>query len=414
MDKEVSAAEDEAQSYMMSEKVAILFVFVSTLIITFGFLFKVWPMLVFFAIWLSHFYYKQQFTITIRPAMIPGLLFLALCLFSTFWAFDKGYALYNSVQFASYFVCLMIISRIVSLEHLITGLAFGFGTIMIITLLSNNYDTVFATGQKSLIGYFGSKNVVGSYAAIGTMIGFSLLIWGKNLKLKILHLSLFLISILCLYLSKSITSTLAAALTIGICLAVYFVCKLPSGLRLLIFTISASAAVSFYLILYAAGIDLYAEILNFFNKSPNLTGRTWLWSEGIEQFKENFWLGYGYKTFWVEGNGHAEFYWDIFDFEGKGFSFHNLYIEAGVQLGILGFLIILLLVVSAFARAMYLSFKHGMDLQLSFILSMTVLQVIRSMTEVNLMGPFGVGFFIFFILYFKMWSYNPVRASMNS
>jgi len=396
----------------MGEKQAILFVTISTLIITLGALFPVWPMLIFFAMWLSHAFYKEKFALKPTPSIVPGALLVLLCLFSMFWALNPGYALYNATQFAVYYLCLIIIARIVDLRSLIIGLAIGFFIVMLVNLTSNNFMIVYATGERALTGVVGNKNVVGHLAAVAALIGFCLLVWDKNFKLKPAYLLLFLLSLLCLYLSKSATSIIAAALTMGACVAMHFVCKLPSGLRILSMAICAFAAISVYVALIGSGMNVFEEILALFNKNPNLTGRTWLWSEGIERFKESFWGGYGYKTFWVPGNSYAQFYWDAFSYEGtKGFHFHNLFIETAVELGIVGLVLMVFLTVSALARIIYLVSKHGMDLNLAFAMSMIVLQLIRSITEVNLLGPFGLGFFLFFILYFKMWPYQPQNVS---
>jgi exopolysaccharide production protein ExoQ len=75
------------------------------------------------------------------------------------------------------------------------------------------------------------------------------------------------------------------------------------------------------------------------NKDVSLTGRTLLWSSAVDIIADHP-LGVGLQAFWVEGNREAERFWAYFYiYSHTGFHFHDLWLEMGVELGVIGILI---------------------------------------------------------------------------
>jgi exopolysaccharide production protein ExoQ len=75
------------------------------------------------------------------------------------------------------------------------------------------------------------------------------------------------------------------------------------------------------------------------DKDTSLTGRTLLWSHAVSIIADHP-LGLGLQAYWVEGNREAERFWAYFYiYSHTGFHFHDLWLETGVELGILGILI---------------------------------------------------------------------------
>ena len=78
-------------------------------------------------------------------------------------------------------------------------------------------------------------------------------------------------------------------------------------------------------------------LLGAFGKDATLTGRTYLWAEGLAAARENPFLGVGYQAYWVQGFPEAERLWEEFYIGSRsGFHFHNTYIEVLVELGFVG------------------------------------------------------------------------------
>lgn len=385
----------------------IAFVALSLVIIGLGSLFKVWPVLIFFAIWLSNIVQNGRLVLSINIPLLVIISFLGLCFFSTFWSFDPVYTLYNSTMFLACSVCILIMSTIVETKNIMIGLAIGFFIVLLVTLLSGNYADIYGTNEQALRGFFGNKNVVGHYASISALVSFCFICfsWEKKTKLALLvFVALLVFSLICMILSRSATSAISLVfvfLSIG---GLAAVTKFPLGLRVPILLLIGLAVVGVVLALYGFEINVIEKILNAFGKNSTLTGRTWLWSEALERIKETYTHGYGYQGFWRPGQYYAEYHWKMAQFKWtKGFHFHNLLLETGVQLGILGLLVMVVFVGSAFARVLYLIIRNGMDLQLAFLYGIVAIHMIRAISEVDLLGPFTLGSFLFYMTYIKLW-----------
>ena len=84
-------------------------------------------------------------------------------------------------------------------------------------------------------------------------------------------------------------------------------------------------------------------LLGAFGKDSTLTGRTYLWAEGLAAAGAAPTFGTGYYAYWVQGFPEAERLWEEFYITSRsGFHFHNTYIEALVELGVVGFALVAL------------------------------------------------------------------------
>ncbi len=76
-------------------------------------------------------------------------------------------------------------------------------------------------------------------------------------------------------------------------------------------------------------------------KDSTLTGRTYLWQQGIEAAKASPLVGVGYQAYWVQGFSEAERLWEEFYIGSRaGFHFHNTFIEAVVETGLIGLILL--------------------------------------------------------------------------
>lgn len=88
---------------------------------------------------------------------------------------------------------------------------------------------------------------------------------------------------------------------------------------------------------------LYDAMLASIGKDTSLTGRTLLWSRAADVIAAHPWGGVGLQAFWYEGNQDAERFWSYFYiYSHRGFHFHNLWLETGVELGLFGILFVAL------------------------------------------------------------------------
>ena len=83
-------------------------------------------------------------------------------------------------------------------------------------------------------------------------------------------------------------------------------------------------------------------------------------------------LGHGYQAFWVEGRHKAELLWQKFGIPSRiGFHFHNLFIEAFVELGSLGVILMLGVMLTACWKSIRLAIRHGLSVEYVYALSMS-------------------------------------------
>ncbi|MBU6320378.1 MAG: O-antigen ligase family protein [Alphaproteobacteria bacterium] len=137
-------------------------------------------------------------------------------------------------------------------------------------------------------------------------------------------------------------------------------------------------------------INVYEEVLNLLGKDSTLTGRTYLWDQARRLMAENPLTGVGANGFWRPETGQANSILTYFSFERyTGFSFHNSYLENGVQMGYPGMFATILLAAWGLLSALR-NWIASQTIVNAFFLIVTVLIVIRSNTEVDLAGELGI------------------------
>ena len=80
-----------------------------------------------------------------------------------------------------------------------------------------------------------------------------------------------------------------------------------------------------------SGIDLVAAILEFLDRDPTLTGRSFLWEAAWAQIEHRPLLGTGYEAFWAVAVDWRTL--QVLERMGQVGHFHNTFLEVGVQLG---------------------------------------------------------------------------------
>ncbi|MCB1651818.1 MAG: O-antigen ligase family protein [Alphaproteobacteria bacterium] len=406
-----TTAEEEPTPWFPEGK-AIAFICISTLIVAFGPLFKIWPILILYALWLPHIVHQNR--LTLKPTTAGTVLWFlgGLSLVSTLWSNAPATSLYNSILFLSMLTCLSIISQTVRFETFIKALTISLFLTLLITLLSGNYMDIYATGEHALKGYFGNKNVVGYFASAGLIGAFSLLLSKDTWKLKAFYASALILTLISLLMSHSTTSIISSTLMLAGCSAIIILGRFPPGLRILVFSLCILSGIGLIVFIVGSELPVFSKILEFFGKEPTLTGRTWLWSEGLQRAAERPLGGYGYRAFWLPENPDAQLLWHQSHFEKtQGFHFHNLYLESQIELGIFGTITMAFLMLSTFVRSLYLALTKKLSPEIIFSLGIAIMFTLRSITEVDIIGPFGLGPYLFFTTYLKIWKKQPLKIA---
>ena len=267
-----------------------------------------------------------------------------------------------SIEFASMLVCTAIMARIVSVNAFIVGIVGGACAIVMAVMLTGGGGT-----GTALVGFLGSKNQVGSIAEVGAYC--ALLSWFiyRNILLRLLgSLVPLTVCMVGLYLSRSATSTVSFIAMLAASLGMSLIGKLP---------LRARAPVLFFAVIWigtgaaaAGAYDWQGAGLEMAGKDSTLTGRTFLWREGLKTGMDNPILGVGYGAFWVPGTPEAEVLWQKFGItERRGFHFHNLVINEFVDLGVVGGTLWVLAYVVTGLRAIRYVRKTGSSIEFGLL-----------------------------------------------
>lgn len=322
------------------------------------------------------------------PVLIGGYLLL-----STLWSAHAAGTARGSMEFASMLVCAAMMARAVSVNSFIVGIVAGACVIVLAVMATGGTG-----GGGALVGFLGSKNQVGSIAEVGIFCAFLSWFIFRNILLRLFSLVPLMLCMIALHLSQSATSSASLMAMFAASFGMFLIGKLPLRAR------AAFLFFAFFLVGVAAAVavmmDLQSAGLGAAGKDSTLTGRTFLWSEGLKTGMENPILGVGYGAFWVPGTHEAEVIWQKFGILARsGFHFHNLVINEFVDLGVLGCSLWVLVYVVTWARAIRYVRKNGSSIKSIFYVGMMMMYLVRAFAEVDTPAPFSFsGLFLFSVV----------------
>ncbi|HVY87463.1 MAG TPA: O-antigen ligase family protein, partial [Hyphomonadaceae bacterium] len=144
-------------------------------------------------------------------------------------------------------------------------------------------------------------------------------------------------------------------------------------------------------------LDAEKTLLNALGKDSTLTGRTFLWQIAHRVIDQHPWTGVGAVGFWRPEFGAANEITRYFDYENfTKFSFHNSYLENGVQFGYPGYYATYLLV----AWGVWSAFRvwtRNQTLYNAVFMILALMVLIRSNAEVDLAGELAPTAILMFI-----------------
>lgn len=151
---------------------------------------------------------------------------------------------------------------------------------------------------------------------------------------------------------------------------------IPAVYRVVLIVIIIPLAI--YLIYFS-----YFYAVDVLGKDLTLTGRTSIWEYGLIKAKDHFWLGTGYRTFWVDSNTYDFFvynpYWGAFVMNNG----HNGFIDVYLETGIIG-LILFIIFLGAYCKRLFIKrliTDHFIKKQIIFSLALLLFYLGYSITE---------------------------------
>ena len=164
--------------------------------------------------------------------------------------------------------------------------------------------------------------------------------------------------------------------------------------------------------IYGGAID---SVLGAFGKDSTLTGRTYLWQQGIEAAGASPVIGIGYQAYWVQGFSEPERLWEEFFIGSRsGFHFHNTYIETMVETGAIG----LVLLTALFLAGLFGHLKRVLAERQGFeplvLFGISALLFVRSFAEIDVIFPYQIGSFLLYIAAGKLTMPAPQSVPLLS
>lgn len=315
---------------------AVPAVAVSVYVFAYSTLYGPAAILMFYAVWTPFIVStdRRVWTALHRPALI--LLLPALALVSTLWSDRPATTLRAAIQYGTTIVPGLVAARTVSAKSLGLGLAAGGTAVLLYSHANGSYAYDVVDGTYAFAGAFSSKNQLGLFASLTLVAALAGVAMARRPALAALPaLPVILLAAVTLWMTESATSVLTVAVALlgmGAAAALHLLAPLP---RLV--TLAALVALATGGAVLALQLGAFDSLLGVFGKDTTLTGRTYLWSRGIEFAREVSPSGLGYNAFWVTGRALAEELWTEFHIATfSGFHFHNTLVEGFVALGPLG------------------------------------------------------------------------------
>lgn len=213
-----------------------------------------------------------------------------------------------------------------------------------------------ATGPSAqgpvLIGFMGSKDALALLAYLGALVAFSVAADRDNRRSwRLLGLILMPVCTVVAVSVHATTAIISLALGLFFFLAIGVMRRFPA-LRRGVILLALVAGPILLLGILDFWNDLFNATLKGFGKSSTLTGRTILWAKGLELFADSPLVGLGYRSFWVGGsNAAVSLLLQMGQTDGRGFHFHQQFLELAVDTGIVGLTAFLVLLTVSLKRA---------------------------------------------------------------
>jgi Lipid A core - O-antigen ligase and related enzymes len=352
--------------------------------------------LAYYALWFPLVLVDHRSVLGNYPRYMWVFTFGLFCFLSAFWSMAPSISLRAATQHLTHVACAVIAMRVLSPETLARGAVTGCCIILLFSLAFGSYHSDALDGTYSFVGAFSSKNQLGLYASLGLIFSYAVVMIFRSRGLWLLAGSAVgLLSCYSLFASQSATSVITTIAVLGLCLAMRLGLFLAPRQRKGVFAVGVVLAIGATAVaMQAGGMD---AILGAFGKDSTLTGRTYLWQQGILAAAEAPWFGVGYQGYWVQGFAEAERLWQDFFIAGRsGFHFHNTYIEAMVETGLAGTILLTGVLLISFCGHLkrFLVFDRSDGSLLLFALS--ALLLVRSFVEVDILHPYHIGSFLLY------------------
>lgn len=354
--------------------------------------------LLFYAIWLPLLLSPDPRLWAAPHRLVLLLALPALALLSVSWSDRPNVSLRAAIQYGTTVVPGLLAARTVSLRSLAHGIVIGGLAVLLYSHSVGNYAYDVVDGTYAFSGAFQSKNQLGLYASLTLVAGAGSIALARRRALAAaLVLPVLAFAAITLVMTESATSLITVALAFaGFGGAAALVALKPAPRLVALVALTALVAGAGAIASQSGAFD---SILGIFGKDTTLTGRTYLWSRGIEFGQGVAPTGLGYYAFWVPGRAEAEELWTEFHIPSfSGFHFHNTLVEAFVALGPVGLALVAIWMLGLPVLALRAILRGGQGRgrggAVGMVVALSILFAIRAFVEIDFLTPYTAGSFL--------------------
>lgn len=245
-------------------------------------------------------------------------------------------------------------------------------------------------------GVFVQKNILGRYMVLACSL-FLILSVKANLIGKYYYLFAFLLALLLMAFSTSMTALVSLLLIIFVFIVAYLYRKRSSWLKIIsIVIVLMTCALIAYIYL---NVEIVLDILD---RDMMLTGRIPLWIVTLQLTAGKYLYGYGYSAFWI-GKGPSADIWQLLHWEPQ--HGHNGFLDLILHLGIIGFGIFVLGYIKVLLRSIKYVVSSKRIIAIWPLIYLIYLFMIN-LTESNILNPNNFFWVIYVAVYTSMSKVN--------
>lgn len=305
-------------------------------------------------------------------------------------------------------VGLAAVSSSLSLKPLISVLRFFTAISMtlsfFLTLIHPSSPFIMMSGNWN--GLFNHKNALGAACALSLAVWLPAILERTNKMERRAGFFVVTISLMLLVLSRS-----ATAVGTSMFLSLVFfviVLKVPIPLKVILFPIPI-------LLVYSLIVNLtpYSPsefIIISFGRDTTFSGRTGLWETMIDSVHEHPYFGVGYNGFWTGEFGFSSFFTHNLTWGMN--QAHNGYLDVMNELGLIGLVLFLALLLQALVRGV-LAYKHHKEVGLVLLL-IVVTAILGNVMETTFCRLISPTWLVFLIAVVAMRSVASPKVEMGN
>ncbi|QDZ16450.1 O-antigen ligase family protein [Humibacter ginsenosidimutans] len=302
------------------------------------------------------------------------LLFLLLCIASIAWSSYRGASVLGTIAQLATAIAGVFFALCLTWHQVLRALGAALRWIVALSLVFELFVSVFIRHHilpfwvhypagKLPDAYYWSRDllfhggkiqgIVGNSDILGMITLYALIVFGIQLAERTVNRTAGIVWVVLaavtFLLTRSSTVIVALLVTCVVLLFVWWTRSVPQGRRVPVYVTGAVVVAA-----GAASIVLFwGTITSLLGKGADLTGRTNIWAAVIHLAQQKPAFGWGWVSYWVPW---AEPFKGLAIRNGVEYlQAHNAYLDVWLQLGIVGLVVFVLLVLSTFGRSWFMA-----------------------------------------------------------